>query len=78
MPKRKQRKCKIYTLGRESVFGYPYAHMRYVHPQTKRPHWLRIDRGPETGFVEQLQTNGFRRRYDAHRQRLRSLRTDRA
>ena len=58
-------KCKIYVLGRESVFGYPYAFIRWRHPQTKRPHWLRIDRGPETGFPEQLQTNGFRRRHDA-------------
>lgn len=58
--------CKIYVLGREAVFGYPYAHVRWVHPQTKDVHWISIDRGPETGFVEQLQTDGFRRRYDAH------------
>ena len=57
--------CKIYTLGRESVFGYPYAHIRWQHPQTKRWHWLRVDRGPETAFIEQLQTNGFWRRHDA-------------
>lgn len=57
--------CKIYTLGRQSVFGYPYAHIRWQHPQTKRIHWLRIDRGPETAFIEQLQTNGFWKRYDA-------------
>jgi hypothetical protein len=57
--------CRVYILGREAVFGYPYAHMRWQHPQTKRIHWLRIDRGPETGFVEQLQTDGFHRRYDA-------------
>ena len=57
--------CKIYVLGRESVFGYPYAFIRWRHPQTNRMHWLRIDRGPETGFPEQLQTNGFRRRHDA-------------
>ena len=57
--------CKIYVLGRESVFGYPYAFIRWRHPQTNRMHWLRIDRGPETGFPEQLQTNGFRRRRDA-------------
>jgi hypothetical protein len=57
--------CKIYTLGREAVFGYPYAFVRWPHPQTKRIHWLRIDRGPETAFVEQLQTNGFTRRHDA-------------
>lgn len=58
--------CKLYILGREAVFGYPYAHMRWVHPQTGRVHWLPIDRGPETGFVEQLQIDGFRRRHDAH------------
>jgi hypothetical protein len=62
----KAAKCKIYVLGRESVFGYPYAHIRWVHPQTHHVHWIRIDRGPETAFVEQLQTDGFHRRYDAH------------
>lgn len=61
----KSAQCKIYTLGREAVFGYPYAFMRWQHPQTKRIHWLRIDRGPETAFVEQLQTDGFHRRHDA-------------
>ena len=57
--------CRIYVMGRESVFGYPYAFMRWPHPQTGNVHWLRVDRGPETAFVEQLQTNGFRRRHDA-------------
>jgi hypothetical protein len=57
--------CKIYVLGRESVFGYPYAHMRYLHPETKTTHWLRIDRGPETPWPEQLQIDGFNRRDDA-------------
>jgi hypothetical protein len=57
--------CRIYTLGREAVFGYPYVHIRWVHPQTRHVHWIAIDRGPETAFVEQLQTDGFRRRYDA-------------
>ncbi|MBW3598300.1 MAG: VWA domain-containing protein [Planctomycetes bacterium] len=61
----KAARCKIYTLGREAVFGYPYAFMRWRHPQTNHIHWLRINRGPETAFVEQLQTNGFRRRHDA-------------
>ena len=59
-------RCKIYVLGREAVFGYPYVHIRWIHPQTKHHHWIRIDRGPETAFVEQLQTDGFHRRYDAH------------
>ncbi len=61
----KAARCKIYVLGREAVFGYPYALMRWRHPQTERIHWLRIDRGPETAFVEQVQTNGFCRRRDA-------------
>jgi hypothetical protein len=58
--------CKIYVIGREAVFGYPYAHIRWEHPQTGHHHWIRIDRGPETAFIEQLQTDGFHRRYDAH------------
>ncbi|MEX2174019.1 MAG: vWA domain-containing protein [Pirellulaceae bacterium] len=62
----KSARCKVYVLGREAVFGYPYVHIRWVHPQTKHVHWLPIDRGPETAFVEQLQTDGFHRRYDAH------------
>ena len=57
--------CKLYVLGRESVFGYPYAYIRWIHPETKHHHWLQIDRGPETAFPEQLQTDGFRRRHDA-------------
>lgn len=61
----KSANCRIYVLGRESVFGYPFAHFRWTHPQTNRVHWLPMDRGPETAFPEQLQTNGFRRRYDA-------------
>lgn len=61
----KAARCRIYVLGREAVFGYPYVYMRWKHPQTKRMHWLRVNRGPETGFVEQLQIDGFRRRHDA-------------
>ena len=59
-------RCTVYILGREAVFGYPYAFIHWRHPQTGRPHWLRIDRGPETAFVEQLQTDGFERRHDAY------------
>ncbi len=57
--------CKVYVLGREAMFGYPFAFIRWRHPQTQRVHWLEINRGPETGFPEQLQTNGLRRRNDA-------------
>lgn len=62
----KSARCTVFTLGREAVFGYPYAHLRYVHPQTGRPHWLKMNRGPETAFIEQVQTDGFHRRYDAY------------
>jgi len=62
----KAARCRVYVLGREAVFGYPYAHMRWTDPATKLSFWRRIDRGPETPMVETLQTNGFYRRYDAH------------
>ena len=60
-------RCRIYVLGREAVFGYPHVRFRYRHPQTRRVHWLIANRGPETAFVEQLQTNGFRRRWELSR-----------
>jgi hypothetical protein len=62
----KQTRTRVFVLGREAVFGYPYAHMKWVDPETKLDFWRRIDRGPETPAVEGLQTNGFYRRYDAH------------
>ncbi|MGE0609688.1 MAG: hypothetical protein AB7O62_21540 [Pirellulales bacterium] len=62
----KASRCPIYLLGREAVFGYPYAYMNWIEPESKLNFWLQINRGPETPYVEQLQTNGFYRRYDAH------------
>jgi len=56
----------VYVMGRESVFGYPYAYVNWIHPQLKSHHYLQIRRGPETPFAEQLQIDGFRRRMDAH------------
>ena len=58
--------CRVYVLGREAVFGYPYARLRWVHPQTGRVHQLPMDRGPETAFVEALQSDGLQPRSDAH------------
>lgn len=65
--------CPIYTLGREAVFGYPYAHMWWTVTlpavgggTASQGYLVRVDRGPETPFVEQLQTDGFGRRQDAH------------
>lgn len=62
----RETRCKIFTLGREAVFGYPYVFMHWEDPATKIPFWLRIDRGPETPFPEQLQIDGFHARQDAH------------
>ncbi|HQU46286.1 MAG: hypothetical protein B7Z73_16745, partial [Planctomycetia bacterium 21-64-5] len=62
----RETRCAVYALGREAVFGYPYAHMRWTDPQTKLTFWLRINRGPETPLPEQLQIDGFTRRWDAH------------
>ncbi|NQT40072.1 MAG: VWA domain-containing protein [Planctomycetes bacterium] len=59
-------RCHVYVLGREAVFGSPYARVRWVHPETGREHLLPVDRGPETGFAQQLQTDGFAARTDAH------------
>lgn len=59
-------RAPIYVLGREAVFGYPYAHTRWIDPETKYQAWIRIDRGPESPYPEQLQVDGFHRRFDAH------------
>ena len=58
--------CPIYFLGRESVFGYPYARMRWEDPKTGLPFWLQIERGPETPLPELLQIDGLHRRWDAN------------
>ena len=62
--KTKRFKAPIYVLGRESIFGYPYARMRWKDPEYGLNHWLRIKRGPETAHPECLQWNGFRARWD--------------
>lgn len=58
--------CRIYSLGREAVFGYPFATLRWVDPETQLEFWRQVRRGPETPRVEQMQSNGIWRRYDAH------------
>lgn len=64
--KSKRFEAPIYILGRESVFGYPYARIRWKDPKFGLDHWLQIDRGPETAFPEALQTDGLHARWDAH------------
>jgi len=58
-------KAPIYFMGREAIFGYPYAHVRWVDPETQLTHWIRVDRGPETAFPECLQYDGLHGRWDA-------------
>lgn len=60
-----QMDCRLFVLGREAMFGYPYAHYEWRHPYDGEVHLLKIDRGPETAFVEQLQTDGYGKRWDA-------------
>jgi hypothetical protein len=62
----KETRTTVYILGREAVFGYPYAYMSWTDVASGLGFWLQINRGPETPDPEQLQTNGFYRRYDAH------------
>lgn len=59
-------KVPIFIMGREAVFGYPYAHVRWVNPESGIHHWIRIDRGPETAEPECIQYDGFRGRHDAY------------
>ncbi len=57
-------KAPLYFLGRESMFGFPYAHQRWVDEPTKEEFWIRIRRGPETPYPECLQWNGLHSRWD--------------
>lgn len=61
----KRVKSPIYILGRESVFGYPYAHQTWHDPIYNLPHPVRINRGPETAFPEALQYDGLHGRWDS-------------
>ncbi|MCA9031523.1 MAG: VWA domain-containing protein, partial [Planctomycetaceae bacterium] len=54
-----------YFMGREAIFGYPYAHVRWVDPEFGLAHDIRVDRGPETAMPECLQYNGFSGRWDS-------------
>jgi hypothetical protein len=58
-------KAPIYFLGRESMFGFPYARQRWIDKETKEEFWPQIRRGPETPYPECLQWNGLHARWDA-------------
>ena len=54
----------VYVIGRQSLFGYERAHLRYVDPVTKDVYWPTIRRGPETADIELLQFDGLHNRWD--------------
>lgn len=59
-------KTPVYFLGREAVFGYPYAQVRWIDPEPPNlHHWIRVSRGPETAYPECLQYDGFHERWDS-------------
>jgi hypothetical protein len=64
--KAKRAEASIYILGRESVFGYPFARVRWKDPKYNLSFWLTINRGPETPYPECLQWNGLHARWDVH------------
>ncbi len=57
-------KAPVYFLGRESMFGYPYAQQLWTHKESGESFWIRIRRGPETEYPECLQWNGLHPRWD--------------
>lgn len=62
----KRYETPVYIMGREAVFGYPYARINWVDPKTGLNFWLQIDRGPETAMPEALQFDGLHARWDAY------------
>lgn len=58
-------KSPVYCMGREAIFGYPFARIRWIDPVYQLPHWVWINRGPETAYPEALQWDGLHARHDS-------------
>ncbi len=54
-----------YLMGREAIFGYPFAHVTWQDPSTLLSYPVRINRGPETEYPECLQWDGLHARWDS-------------
>ncbi len=54
----------LYVIGRQSLFGYPFAHHRYEDPVTHDVYHPLIHRGPETADLELYQWDGLYDRWD--------------
>ena len=60
----KRRNIPLYVIGRQSLFGYPYAHHRFEDPVTHDVYHPLIRRGPETADLELYQWDGLYDRWD--------------
>jgi hypothetical protein len=60
----KRHKIPLYVIGRQSLFGFPFAHHRYEDPVTKDVYHPVIRRGPETADLEAYQWDGLYDRWD--------------
>jgi hypothetical protein len=58
-------KAPVYCMGREAIFGYPFARIRWKDPVYQLNHWVWINRGPETAYPEALQWEGLHARHDS-------------
>tara|TARA_R110002072_G_scaffold302100_1_gene483998 strand:- start:197590 stop:199521 length:1932 start_codon:yes stop_codon:yes gene_type:complete len=58
-------KAPVYCMGREAIFGYPFARIRWQDPVYQLNHWVWINRGPETAYPEALQWDGLHARHDS-------------
>jgi Mg-chelatase subunit ChlD len=52
-------KVPVYVLGREAIFGFPYATIRWKDPVYQLNHWVWITRGPDTTLPERLRWTGL-------------------
>jgi hypothetical protein len=60
----KRHKVPLYVIGRQSLFGFPFAHHRYEDPVTHDVYHPVIRRGPETADLELYQWDGLYDRWD--------------
>ena len=70
----KRNNIPLYVIGRQSLFGYPYAHHRFEDPVTHDVYHPLIRRGPETADLELYQWDGLYDRWDEQPSGLRPLR----
>jgi hypothetical protein len=60
----KKYKVPLYVIGRQSLFGYQFAHHRFVDQVTKDVYYPVIRRGPESADIEVYQWDGLYDRWD--------------